>query len=180
MSTWIYVTTLPGIFDELALQEVFKNIVQPQNIKAIHVTKDTMLGKSTGFVQFYDAKDAKQAASYKDQVVIDNCAIRVYLVWDSSEDLSTIKVTNIPNQCTANDLKNAFENFGNIVDIKMAKGQNNTNSTDAKLDSSIALISFCRVDYALRAVQEMNGSILGMGSALCVELANPDARVECK
>eukprot|EP01084_Bolivina_argentea_P111239 198556_1 len=40
----------------------------------------------------------------------------------------------------------------------------------------ITLISYCRIDYALQAVQEMNNTIIGFGNPSIVNLVNPDTR----
>ena len=188
MSTWIHITNLPLYYDDYGLQDIFSDIGQ---ITATNVTKNNMIMKSTGFVQFANTKHAKLAASKKDQTVIANSAVRVYLLWTEKEDLSTIKVKNIEPQSTENDLEKYFDPYGGIVDIRIIDN-NSSNNDDQKVkeieDKSkepssskeqepYALISFCRVDYALQAVQEMNGTIIGMGGALSVELVNPDARV---
>eukprot|EP01084_Bolivina_argentea_P111238 198555_1 len=176
MSTWIHVTNLPLYYDEYGLQDIFSDIGQ---IIAMNVTKNEMILKSTGFVQFSNPKHAKLAASKKDQTVIGNSAIRVYLIWMSKEDLSTIKVENIPLNISTVELENNFIPYGSIVDITICK--NNT-TNDEKQDNNntnnetYALISYCRVDYALQAVQEMNNTILGFGNPLTVNLVNPDAR----
>ena len=187
MSTWIHITNLPLYYDDYGLQDIFSDIGQ---ITATNVTKNNMIMKSTGFVQFANTKHAKLAASKKDQTVIANSAVRVYLLWTEKEDLSTIKVTNIEPQSTENDLEKYFDPYGGIVDIRiMNKNHNSSNLDDdqkvTEIDDKLknendlyALISFCRVDYALQAVQEMNGTIIGMGGALSVELVNPDARVK--
>ena len=181
MSRWIHITNLPLYYDDYGLQEIFTDIGQ---ISATNVTKQEMILKSTGFVQFANAKHAKLAASKKDQTVIANSAVRVYLIWTQQEDLSTIKVTNIEPQSTESDLEKYFDPYGGIVDIRIIKpSQSSSNKDDEKIKEDqqkepYALISFCRVDYALQAVQEMNGTIIGMCGALKVELVNPDARVK--
>ena len=180
MSTWVHITNLPLYYDDYGLQDIFSDIGQ---ITATNVTKNNMIMKATGFVQFANTKHAKLAASKKDQTVIANSAVRVYLLWTDKEDLSTIKVTNIEPQSTENDLEKYFDPYGGIVDIRIINNNHsNKKDDDHKVketnEDQYALISFCRVDYALQAVQEMNGTIIGMNGALSVELVNPDARVK--
>eukprot|EP01084_Bolivina_argentea_P066992 122103_1 len=161
MSTWIHITNLPLYYDHYGLHDIFGDIGQ---IIATKVTKDEMILKSTGFVQFASPKHAKLAASKKDQTVIANSAVRVYLVWTPDEDLSTVRVENIPAESTTTELEQYFDPYGEIV------------NTTINQKTSHALISFCRVDYALNAVQEMNGTIIDSCGALKVTLTNPDAR----
>ncbi len=160
MSTWIYIKNLPLYYDEYGLLDIFNDIGQ---IVATAVTKNEIILKSTGFVQFASPKHAKLAASKKDQTVIANSAVRVYLIWNEKEDLSTIRVENILPNSNESDLEKTFDPYGEIVDITI-------------INTNVALISFCRVDYALQAVQEMNNTIIGMGKPLSVSLTNPDAR----
>eukprot|EP00484_Ammonia_sp_Unknown_P002480 CAMPEP_0197076104 /NCGR_PEP_ID=MMETSP1384-20130603/211943_1 /TAXON_ID=29189 /ORGANISM="Ammonia sp." /LENGTH=811 /DNA_ID=CAMNT_0042514953 /DNA_START=39 /DNA_END=2474 /DNA_ORIENTATION=- len=181
MSRWVQITNLPLYYDEYSLAEIFGDIGP---ISALKVSKNEMILKSTGFVQFRDAKHAKSAASKKDQTVIANSAVRVFLVWTQQEDLSTIKVTNIEADTTEAALKQHFDPYGGIVDITVVrnnKQQQTHNDDDEKVneqhnESFAAFISFCKVEYAIQAVQEMNGTIIAMGGALQVELVNADAR----
>ena len=189
MSTWIYVTNLPLYFDDLTLKDIFCGIGQ---IISIKISRDELILKSTALVQFTHSKHAKLAASKKDQTVINKSAIRVYLIWSQKENLSTIKVFGISNNSQKTDLEKHFNPYGNIVDIQIMsktkqikkdkENQNdnkkNMENNDAKNKKELyALISFSRVDYALQAAQEMNGTIIGSGHVLSVELINPDARV---
>ena len=62
-----------------------------------------------------------------------------------------------------------FEPFGTIVDTRIIHCTIENNAF-------YALISFSKVEYALQATQEMNGSIISANINLIVKLQNPDAR----
>lgn len=167
MSSWIYVHNLPNYFDELEIKEIFRD---NGPIKQIVMKTDSLLLKSSSFVQFVHSKCAKQAAIRKDQTVIDKNAIRVFLIWCPSEQISTIKITNISSDMNHLQLQQMFEPFGTIVDTRIIQDIN-TNNNELH-----ALVSFSKVEYALQATQEMNGSIISANSNLSVQLLNPDAR----
>eukprot|EP01083_Nonionella_stella_P070228 187804_1 len=175
MSTWIYVTNLPLYYDELSVKDIFNGIGQ---ILSIKLAKDQLIHKCTAMVEFSQTKHAKMAASKKDHTVLHHTnndthkqhklGIRVFVIWCPVETVSTVRCYNIDPSCTNIELEKYFNPFGDIVNVQIMDNQIQS--------KPYALISFSRVDYALRAVQEMNGTMIGLGGALCVELVNVDAR----
>ncbi len=109
--------------------------------------------------------------------MIDKCAIRVFIIWNIKEDLSTIKVSNILPNSTHNDLTNIFNPYGTIINIEIINNTNheNDNTND---NNTYAIVSYSKVDYALQATQELNHNIIGSDHKLSVTLMNPDARVK--
>jgi hypothetical protein len=165
------------------------------SIKRIHIERVQLLLKSTAFIQFVNGKKARLAAIKKDQIVFADSVIRVYVVWSRKESLTTVQVSNLPLDVTEGSLLDYFSPYGDIVDIdfnktsypSMQENEDTDNSNswcDEKMSQGIgkervAWISFARVDYALRACQEMDHSIIssaGDNARLCVKLVNPDAR----
>jgi len=164
MSCWLYVTNLPNYFDEYGLIDLFKDVGK---IRSVCIQKDNLLLKSQGFVKFDNEKYTKLGASKKDGKVIGNNAIRVYIVWNSKDTLTTVKISNLESTISTKELQDLFTPYGDIVDIRI----NNKNN------SIYAYISFTKVEYALQASQEMNGQIIfGYNETLKVSLLNPDAR----
>ncbi|ETO17661.1 hypothetical protein RFI_19657, partial [Reticulomyxa filosa] len=141
----------------------------------------------------------KKKKKEKDQAVVDGCAINVRVVWSRKETLTTVRVSNLPLyvdqkwglNVTEQELYNYFVPYGDIVDISFDKTASQSADERGKREKRvmemvgssnelIALISFARVDYALRACHEMHCSIIGGSgedSGLCVRLVNPDSRV---
>jgi len=164
MSSTLFIQSLPCFYDEFSLQKLFQDFGQIKECGVIH--HDSLL-KSNGFVKFFNSKCAKLAASKKDQTIIERCAIRVYVVWDNKETLSTIRVKNLPNNVHVGDLQHLFSPFGDIINVSIFKQQ----------QSAEANVSFSRIEYAIRASEEMNDAVFGPSNGnLCVELVNSEAR----
>jgi len=164
MSCSIYIPSLPSFFDDFSLRKLFNDCGQ---IKECGVVQHETLLKSCGFVKFANAHCAKMAAAKKDQTILERNAIRVFVVWDVQETLSTIRVSNLPHDIHVNGLRHLFSPFGDIVNVKINKNDENTEAD----------ISFSRVEYAIRATDEMDGAAFGPNNGnLCVNLVNADAR----
>jgi len=172
MSTWVHVTNLPMYSDHPLLLEIFHGIGLIQNIS---IVKNEFIMKSQAFVQFSKPQHAKTACSKKDETIVEKSQIRVFLIWSPEENLSTIRVSNYPEEYRTEDLYQLFNTHGDIVDIRIESNGNHLN--DQKSDSTpSALISFVRVEHATSAAQEMDGSVIGCEGALSVNLVNSDAR----
>lgn len=164
MSCTIYIPSLPSFFDDFSLRQLFNDCGR---IKECGVIQHETLLKSSGFVKFTNTHCTKMAAAKKDQTILERSAIRVFVVWDIQETLSTIRVSNLPDDIHANGLKNLFSPFGDVVNVKISKNFENTEAD----------VSFSRVEYAIRATDEMDGAAFGPNNGnLSVKLVNPDAR----
>lgn len=167
---------LPMYADHSLLQEVFQGIGQITNMSLV---PNQMIMKSVAFVQFENPKHAKTACSKKDGTIVEKSQIRVFLCWMETEDLSTVRVTNFPEEYQLNDLHALFNTFGDIVNVRIMPSNNvKSHDDDQKIEyQPHALVSFVKIEHATAAAQELNGSVIGYEGALHVELVNSDARV---
>ena len=96
MSSWIYVTSLPHyITCRQDVMRIFEKDIGSIRRCEVNLT-DSIMRSTTAFVQYKQSKHARLAAHKKDNTIVDNRAIQVFLVWTQKESLSTIIVANLP------------------------------------------------------------------------------------
>lgn len=67
---------------------------------------------------------------------------------------STLFVGNLSVFCTEQDIEQIFCNYGTILEIRMAK------SEDQSKHLSYGFVKFASIASALQAMQELNGTLL--------------------
>jgi RNA recognition motif-containing protein len=176
MSNWVKVTNLPYYCDE---SEIICTFGEIGPIKQIHMEYKQLMLKSTAFIQFVNARSARLAATKKDQLLFGDTIVRVRVIWNRKESLTTVEVSNLPLNITEQELREYFIPYGDVVDISINAESTESPRAENNKKEITAHVSFSRIDYALRACQEMNHSIISGDtdySGLHVKVINPDSR----
>ena len=149
----ILVENLPDGITELRVRQFFRDC---GTINSIKILRDT---GTSAFIEFED----KQAAAYaqtRDGRIVDGNVISVELSGDS-----TLWVTNFPPTADEEFLRKLFQDYGEIVEIRLPSLKFDTHRR------------FCYIQFKSRddahAATEMDDHILDDGLKLVVKLSDP-------
>ncbi|KAL8652741.1 MAG: hypothetical protein Q9210_002517 [Variospora velana] len=155
----IIVRNLPGDATEKQVQQYFKGC---GTINKILLEKHVDTTSATARIEFQSRDDALSAQT-KDKKVFDGQEIQVQ---EWSED--TLWVTNYPPTADEAWIREKFENFGEIVEIRLPSLQLNTHRR-------FCYIQFKTADQA-KSATELDGQPVGSTLKLVAKISNPHRR----
>eukprot|EP01035_Chromulina_nebulosa_P020679 gene20679-26810_t len=133
---------------EQSLFEEFGDIIASKVIRT-----PSGLCKGFGFIEFRTKESAKQAIQERNEYIFNGKRLKVSYSRAPSPDIQNCKVyvSNLPSQYTVSDVRNIFQQFGEIIECRVPTVHNNSNA--------IAFVQFAKRYQAERALS-LNGKIL--------------------
>lgn len=141
------------------------------DIRSARIIRNKNSGHSYGFgfVEYFNADDAKLAIKNLNGVVINHKKIKVSFARPSGNNIknANVFVTNLPDTFTENDVKNLFQSCGDIIQCRLLSNRGGT-----------AFILFNLHEEARQAIYNFNRKLVpGTNCRMKVKFASNEVSI---